>query len=281
MMTQLRGCDISAYQPDVDFEALKAAGISFVVIKATEGAGYVNPFFARHWAGAKAAGLRRGAYGFVRWDSTTPEADAAHLVATVTDLEPGDVLAGDVEEIDGATPPADLSPHTSRWLRAVETAVKFRPFLYSNYAFILEHLSASVLGSYPLWMAAYGAPMPAPPKPWSLVSIWQHTATATDPGIRGYVDEDVFFGSLAQFYKLGKPAPAPPFTADWLLVTAQDRRVAPRVQEPKLPLIPANTPLQQLPYPTTSVAYNSAHWIYAKTEAGLTSWIDKANCKPL
>src|ERR1700679_4105731 len=58
------GIDISHYQNDVDFAKLKAAGISFVFIKATEGVDYVDPNFSTYWKAAKAFGIPRAPYHF-------------------------------------------------------------------------------------------------------------------------------------------------------------------------------------------------------------------------
>jgi GH25 family lysozyme M1 (1,4-beta-N-acetylmuramidase) len=65
----MKGIDISAYQPNVDFEKVKAAGIEVVYIKATEGTSYINPYLKKHAAAAKAAGLKVGFYHFFKWKS--------------------------------------------------------------------------------------------------------------------------------------------------------------------------------------------------------------------
>ena len=69
------GFDVSSHQTRVDWGRVKSDGISFAYIKATEGTGFVDPRFGAYWAGAKAAGLPRGAYHFARPDTnsgTTP-----------------------------------------------------------------------------------------------------------------------------------------------------------------------------------------------------------------
>src|SRR5215472_886920 len=61
-----RGPDVSSYQPNVDWSAVAASGCRFAFAKATEGVGYVNPYFAQDWTGIAAAGMVRGAYHFAR-----------------------------------------------------------------------------------------------------------------------------------------------------------------------------------------------------------------------
>ena len=50
----LRGIDISSHQGDIDLAPL---AIDFVIIKATEGTGYVNPYCAPKVQQAKNLGL--------------------------------------------------------------------------------------------------------------------------------------------------------------------------------------------------------------------------------
>ncbi|MCW2693956.1 MAG: glycoside hydrolase family 25 protein [Mycobacterium sp.] len=63
-MGQIKIIDISGYNPQFDLRAVKAAGYTGVYIKATEGTGYVNPYFAAQRQAAIDAGLVWGAYHF-------------------------------------------------------------------------------------------------------------------------------------------------------------------------------------------------------------------------
>jgi lysozyme len=93
------GIDVSHYQPNIDWQAVAAGGVSFAFIKATEGGALVDGMFESHWAQAKRAGVLRGAYHFFR-----PKLDAAaqarHFLAQLRD--PGELPpAVDVEVADG------------------------------------------------------------------------------------------------------------------------------------------------------------------------------------
>ena len=63
----IHGIDVSKYQGDIDWNKVKDSGVKFVWIKATEGGDHTDEKFAANWAGAKAAGIPRGAYHFVYW----------------------------------------------------------------------------------------------------------------------------------------------------------------------------------------------------------------------
>ena len=58
------GVDVSAHQGTIDWPAVAGDGVSAAYLKATEGATFRDPAFARNWQQARAAGLRVGAYHF-------------------------------------------------------------------------------------------------------------------------------------------------------------------------------------------------------------------------
>ena len=76
------GVDVSAYQADIDMEALKAQDIRFIYIKATEGSSSQDARFAENWENAKTAGLLSGAYHFFFYDSPG-KTQAENFIQTV------------------------------------------------------------------------------------------------------------------------------------------------------------------------------------------------------
>ncbi len=58
------GLDVSAHQGVIDWRAVAADGIAATYIKASEGGALKDPRFAANWKGARAAGLKVGAYHF-------------------------------------------------------------------------------------------------------------------------------------------------------------------------------------------------------------------------
>jgi lysozyme len=63
----IHGIDVSKYQGNIDWTAVKNSGVKFVWIKATEGGDHADEKFIANWAGAKQVGIPRGAYHFVYW----------------------------------------------------------------------------------------------------------------------------------------------------------------------------------------------------------------------
>ena len=72
--------DISSYQADLDLEAVSGR-IQGVIVKATEGTSYVNPYCDGHYRQARGAGLLRGFYHFA--GGGDPLAEAAFFYRSV------------------------------------------------------------------------------------------------------------------------------------------------------------------------------------------------------
>lgn len=68
--------DISSYQADLNLVAVSSS-IQGVIIKATQGTTYVNPYCDRHYQQAKSANLLRGFYHYAGIDK--PEAEAEYF----------------------------------------------------------------------------------------------------------------------------------------------------------------------------------------------------------
>ncbi len=187
-----RGCDVASYQRMIDWQAYAASGRTFVFIKATEGTNYVNPYFAPGWMGSKAAGVIRGAYHFARPSQNTPEAEVAWFLKNVRPLNEDDMLALDLEVGTG-----DLYGWTLRFLNGIAKKTGRRAYLYSGLWFMQPHnlLRPQIeQASAGLWYAAYQGSVPPPPPGWSHITFWQHTSSASVPGIAGDVDESIYLG---------------------------------------------------------------------------------------
>jgi lysozyme len=202
----LLGVDISHYQGVVDFAKLKAAGVSFVFIKATEGTNLLDAQFAANWKGAKAQGIPRGAYHFFRPKSDL-QGQIDFFVKTVGRLEPGDlppVLDIEVPEDWTKFTVAQRVKMILGWLQAVEAALGVRPILYINNSMTNDVLgNPAAFAAYVLWIANYTThPAPAIPLPWTSWVFWQYSETGNLGGLTGGVDLDRFNGTLADLQRL-------------------------------------------------------------------------------
>ena len=161
--------------------------VSFVFIKATEGASFVDPDFKENWREAGKSTLRRGAYHFFR-SSKDGETQARNFISTVGDMRIKDLPPVlDIETIHKGCSKELLNQRALQWLQAVEKHYGKKPAVYASSSFIRDHLKKEITDNYPLWVAHYGKPRPAHEE-WVW---WQFTDKAVVKGVPGNVDLSV------------------------------------------------------------------------------------------
>lgn len=196
---EVQGVDVSKYQGTIDFAKIKAAGTTYVFVKATEGITSVDPDYARNIAAARAAGLVAGTYHFYETDDD-PSAQFGNF-RQHADVKPGDLPpVVDIEVLAQGSRP-DLADDLKSFLAQMEQAYGAKPILYSGVSFANEYLTG--FGDYPLWVAEYtSASAPKVPTGWTTWTFWQYSQSGSVAGISGAVDMDRFNGTLAQFNAL-------------------------------------------------------------------------------
>lgn len=161
--------------------------VSFVIVKATEGATFKDPDFKDNWRNASRPGLRRGAYHFFR-SSKDGEVQARHFISTVGDIRLGDLPPVlDIETIHLGCSRELLNQRALQWLRTVEAHYGKKPVVYASASFIKDHLMKEITEYYPIWVARYGKDRPGLDS-WVW---WQFTDRAVVKGVPGEVDLSV------------------------------------------------------------------------------------------
>ncbi len=206
----VHGMDVSSYETSIDWPTAKAAGIDFAFIRATDGVQFHDPKFATYWAGAKDAGVIRGAYQFFR-PTEDPIAQADLLLSLIGPLAPGDLPpALDVETTGGLSQPV-VEAAVRAWIDHVTPIIGRPPVIYAGYYSWQDYTGNANLTSSPLWHAQYtSAACPNIPTPWTAWTFWQYSSTGTVPAVLGETtDLDVFDGTLAQLQAFADHAPSP------------------------------------------------------------------------
>lgn len=199
------GIDISHYQTKIIWDSLRVMTdarrqttsskihardikpISFVIIKATEGAGMKDKRFHKHWDEAANHGIRRGAYHFFR-SSKDPMQQARLFINTAGEISQNDLPPIlDIETIHKGCSRKTLNDKAIIWLKAVENHYGRKPMVYSSSSFIIDLLNDEIKLNYPIWVAHYGVEYPRY-KNWH---IWQFTDKGLVYGIDGFVDLNV------------------------------------------------------------------------------------------
>lgn len=187
------GIDVSAHNGAIDFNKVKADGIDFVFIKATEGSDFRDTRFNENYAKARRAGLKTGAYHFFRFDRDGVE-QAQNLLSALGGKKPELGVAIDVEK-HGNVEGVDSTLIADRLIRMTEflNLVGYRVTLYSNRDGYLDYIQKSVPGAN-LWICSFS------PNPGNLEwTFWQYDHHGKVNGIEGDVDRNVFYGSRQEW----------------------------------------------------------------------------------
>ena len=195
----LPGVDVSAYQPRVDWRALRRSGHAFVWIKATEGTSWRSRYFASQRTGARTAGLLQGAYHYARPAASSGADQARFFVAHGGGWAPdGASLPGalDLELATRGDACHGLSPSRMvAWIRGFSNAYlrsqRTRPVIYTSTEFWSRCTGSdeTVGASHRLWLFDHGVRPGRLPAGWDRPTVWQR-------GVVAGIDRNVFFGSL-------------------------------------------------------------------------------------
>jgi lysozyme len=185
----LQGIDVSHHQGPIDWHKLPPQGVDLAWIKATEGGDHRDRMFAVNWAGARAAGIRRGAYHFFTLCRSGTD-QAANFVAAVP--READALPPAVDlEFGGncaARPSREmLLRELGAFLRIVEAHSGRRALLYLTHEFE-EAYRVSAAIDRPLWLRALVFQPRFGARPWT---VWQVSSFRSLRGIEGGVDWNV------------------------------------------------------------------------------------------
>ena len=187
----VQGIDVSSHQGQIDWPKLRGQGVDFAYIKASEGGDFRDKAFARNWAAAGRAGIRRGAYHF--FTLCRPGADqAANLLAAVPPDADALPPAVDLEFLGNCSKtsrmtPADLRRELKVFLDRVESRTGQPTFLYLTQEFD-EAYQVSANFDRPLWLRRIILEPKFGSRPWTL---WQASNFRRLDGINGRVDWNV------------------------------------------------------------------------------------------
>lgn len=200
---EIHGIDISHYQGKIDWEQLKNAMIKgcpvrFVIIKSTEGSSRLDENFRENFNQARDFGFIRGVYHF--WSNKSTAREQAYYFLDLVHLTDGDLPPVlDIEHKPADKSVEDFQRDVLTWLHIVEDKYHVKPIIYTYYKFKEQYLSAPVFDDYPYWIAHYYVDKVQYKGKWK---FWQHTDVGKLPGIKGYVDFNIYNGSYYELKQL-------------------------------------------------------------------------------
>jgi len=192
----MKGIDVSSYQGDIDWAKVAASGYSFVIVKATQGAGVTDHNFRNNVTNANISGLKVGAYHFCIIGSTPDIVSDAISEANYFDSALKSVsnlltlpIVADIETKSSSNTQEQVLLYINTFFKTLSDLGYTNVALYSNPSFLNENLPAwHSLGDIKLWIAEYGVASPKIPNGWDKYWCWQNSQSGIVNGVTGNVD---------------------------------------------------------------------------------------------
>ncbi len=185
------GIDVSQWQESINYQEVKNSGIEVVYIRASEGEGYIDPYFKTNYENAKANGLKVGFYHYVTATSEEEARQQAQFFASVIGgTTPDCKLAMDFESF-GNLSIEEINNISLEFLQTLESITGKECIIYSD-AYNAINTFGGELTEYPIWIAEYGVSSPEPNGKWNTWEGFQYTDLGNVSGINGNVDMDYY-----------------------------------------------------------------------------------------
>ena len=191
-----RGIDVSKHNGSIDWNAVKASGINFAIIRcgyrgSTSGALIVDPYYYSNISGAQAAGINVGVYFF---SQAINETEAVEEASMVLELLYGYSLQMpvyiDVEKSNGRADSISVEERSAAahaFLTTISNA-GYTGGIYSNKLWFENRINTASFTNYKIWLAQY---VDIPTYSATRYDMWQYTSKGSVGGISGNVDMNV------------------------------------------------------------------------------------------
>lgn len=202
----VRGVDVSAYQGDIDWKALKNQDIQFAYIKATEGTDHIDSRFQENWDGAQNAGILTGAYHFMLFDQDG-KSQAEHFIENVpkenNSLPPVIDLELYGEYLENPMDKGKVQAIVNDMILRLQEYYGVTPIIYTNYNTYNTYLS-DAFAEIPIWICDISNQEPELEggHEWK---FWQYSQRGLLDGVSGgderFIDLDLYNGTYLDFLK--------------------------------------------------------------------------------
>ncbi|MBQ7943554.1 MAG: glycoside hydrolase family 25 protein [Lachnospiraceae bacterium] len=200
VVTSHKGIDVSKYQGNIDWQAVKEDGVEYAFIRLglrgyESGKVVLDEYFKKNMRGANEAGVKAGVYFFTQ-AITEEEAieEAEFVIENLADYDVPYPVVMDVEMItsgDGRANNLSMEERTKICIAFCETIKNagYTPMIYGNIKCFVRMLDMAQLEDYEKWYAFYDNYLYFPYD----VSVWQYSESGSVNGIKGDVDMNISF----------------------------------------------------------------------------------------
>lgn len=203
----LNGIDVSVYQGDINWNAVKAEGIDFVIVRVgyrgygDAGTMREDANFRRNIEGALAAGLKVGVYMFSQAITTQEAVEEANFLLSrisgynitfpvVMDFEYASTSSGEGGRLYNANLSRQQATEVCKGFCYTVSNAGYTPMVYANKSMLRNHLNASEISAIAdIWLANYATQTDYEGE----FKCWQYTSGGYVNGISGRVDMDFWY----------------------------------------------------------------------------------------
>ncbi|KAJ3481469.1 hypothetical protein NLG97_g7814 [Lecanicillium saksenae] len=205
----VQGFDVSNYQPNPNWAGAYSSGARFVMIKATEGTGYISPSFNSQYPGATNAGFIRGGYHFALPNKSSGAAQADYFLAHGGGWSGDGITLPGMLDIEynpyGATCYGLSQSAMVGWINDFVEHYKARtsqyPIIYTTTDWwkTCTGNNNSFGNRCPLSLARYSSSVGELPAGWGFQTFWQNSDKYAYGG-----DSQIFNGAYSQLQKIAR-----------------------------------------------------------------------------
>ena len=189
-----QGIDVSEFQYQIDWDAVKASGVDFAIIRIGWWNNGVDKYFERNVAECERLGLPWGAYLYsYSMDAEDAASEANHAIDLMNQMKakgytPDLPVYLDLEDKEVPLDAAKLATISSTFNGKI-AAAGYEPGVYASASWWKNYLTSPVFDSWSKWSAQYYSVCEAPSDP----DMWQYTSSGSVPGISGSVDVNYWY----------------------------------------------------------------------------------------
>lgn len=228
------GIDVSKYQGNIDWAKVAKDGVRFAILRAgsqDNNGPYVDPYFEKNYTGAKAAGLKVGAYVFTYGKTEEEQNKELNVWLTALQGKTFDYPVFVDAEADQLKNVSNLTNLVKRMMDILDQK-GFIPGWYSYTNFINSYIDANALKDYPLWVADYRDSIGYKGD----YMMWQYSSSGTIDGISGDVDLNLDYSGICDDSAADEPAPTPPVELKKLCIVNATNDIVAKAKDLGLPV---------------------------------------------
>ena len=189
-----QGIDVSEFQYQINWDAVKASGVDFAIIRIGWWNNGVDKYFERNVAECERLGIPWGAYLYsYSMDAEDAASEANHAIDLMNQMKakgytPDLPVYLDLEDKEVPLDAAKLATISSTFNGKI-AAAGYEPGVYASASWWKNYLTSPVFDSWSKWSAQYYSVCEVPSDP----DMWQYTSSGSVPGISGPVDVNYWY----------------------------------------------------------------------------------------